>query len=316
MVPSGCPTIGFWFGPVCVSRQVHICHFLGKGWHCSVILAFLNDMCLRDDVNVDPLVSATVWCAHNFMGLLYQNREEYGIWMDADDIQQLVLVGDRLLNHLLEANTKYRNFCAYKLFSIRPQVHQFDQLLALQKNPPTSATWMGEDGIRAVMCIAKKCRKNPASFSSCCRKDLSNCWHPPNDGLLTGSCCHVVTCMVVYGFHSFHLFMTAPWVTCLFFMGHFLHDMSCGYMCMAVMLFPWFTCVHVLQELQVLFFMGHVHEVWFNCKFVGFHMLCGFFSVRNAMILDFAACLEKRLRCNFSASQLESEESNKENTNW
>ena len=148
------------------------CHFLGKGWHCSVILSFLNDMCLREDIEIDPLVSTLVWCAHNFLGMLYESREENGIWMESADIRQLQLVGDRLLTHLLEANVKYRGFCAYKLYNIRPKVHQFDhlvQLLTLERNPLSSATWMDEDFLRGVMDIGRKCHKRRVQFSALTR---------------------------------------------------------------------------------------------------------------------------------------------------
>ena len=135
------------------------CHFLGKGWHTSVLLGFLEDFFQEEHVQVDPLLHNCVWAANNMIGLLYQSRTENGLLMEDQDIKQIQAVGNLFLGTYLQLHAKYQGFCGYKLWNLRPKTHLWQHLLescSRIRNPLVGSCWMDEDWLRGVMAVARK----------------------------------------------------------------------------------------------------------------------------------------------------------------
>lgn len=135
------------------------CHFLGKGWHTSVLLGFLEDFLQQEHVQADPLLHNCVWAANNVIGLLYQSRTENGLLMDDQDIKQIQAVGILFLETYMQLHAKYQGFCGYKLWNLRPKTHLWQHLLescSRIRNPLAGSCWMDEDWLRGVMAVARK----------------------------------------------------------------------------------------------------------------------------------------------------------------
>lgn len=134
-------------------------HMLGKGWHCDVVLRFLEDFLCQDNVDVDPLIKTTVWSAQTLLGLFLESRHDNGMWMLPGEIHQVQVIGDLFLNSYLRCHAKYRNFCVFKLFNIRPKFHEYEHLLLStlrQKNPLMGATWLDETWLKEVLRVARR----------------------------------------------------------------------------------------------------------------------------------------------------------------
>ena len=142
------------------------CHLVGKGWHTTVVLQFLLDF--TQQVPCDPVLKSCIWLANNWLGLLHDSRDGNTL-LSADEIEQAVAVGKFYQVCYLKLHFKYRNFCPYLLFNLRPKFHVLSHFFDLCKrirNPLCSSTLMDESVIGSVMRLASKCHKRTVQKSA------------------------------------------------------------------------------------------------------------------------------------------------------
>ena len=138
-------------------------HLTGKAWHTNVILQYLSWFLQQPNApEVDVAMKACVVTANNLFGLLQSARDE-GVHLSARDQRQALVVGRIFLEKYLETHVNFRNFpCPYRLFHIRPKYHgvqHWVERVQLVRNPVTSGCWMGEQWIKEVANLSKKCHR-------------------------------------------------------------------------------------------------------------------------------------------------------------
>ena len=143
-------------------------HYVGKGWHIFVLMEWLE--AFLADKNIDPDIRMIAWSGNFLMGSLH-------IWRDSstllEDWQQRELhtVGEFHLRKLLALHEKYKGFCAYGLFNIRPKFHMLAHIFDTSKvrSPIVGACWMDEDWVRSVAHLARKTHAKKTHHSTLMR---------------------------------------------------------------------------------------------------------------------------------------------------
>ena len=80
-------------------------HYVGKGWHVSVILGFLRDF--MENLNVDSDLKMLVWSGDELMSFLHAERQNRGLLLTEAGIHQVTVLGDFHLKMLLVASQKH-----------------------------------------------------------------------------------------------------------------------------------------------------------------------------------------------------------------
>lgn len=131
-------------------------HFIGKAWHCKVVLDFLVDY--TANLEVDPLLKTVLWAAQNVFVLLSESRTR-SVFLLPAEIEQEQAVGKVFLEGYLRLRVKYNGWCIYKLFNVRPKLHLLTHMITDMvrvRNPVAASGWMDEDFLKGVMRIARK----------------------------------------------------------------------------------------------------------------------------------------------------------------
>lgn len=131
-------------------------HFIGKAWQCKVVLGFLVDY--TESLAVDPLLKTVLWAAQNLFGVLSESRT-HSLFLLPAEIAQVEAVGKVFLEVYLRLRVKYKGWCIYKLFNVRPKLHILTHVISdvvRVRNPVAASGWMDEDFIKRVMRIARK----------------------------------------------------------------------------------------------------------------------------------------------------------------
>lgn len=142
-------------------------HYVGKGWHVSVILGFLRDF--MENLNVDSDLKMLVWSGDELMSFLHAERQNRGLLLTEAGIHQVTVLGDFHLKMLLVASQKHTGFPTYRLFNVRPKFHGMSHILdfaSTGRNPVTQSCWMEEDWVRKVANLAKRTHARKTKLST------------------------------------------------------------------------------------------------------------------------------------------------------
>ena len=142
-------------------------HYVGKGWHVSVILGFLRDF--MENLNVDSDLKMLVWYGDELMSFLHAERQNRGLLLTEAGIHQVTVLGDFHLKMLLVASQKHTGFPTYRLFNVRPKFHGMSHILdfaSTGRNPVTQSCWMEEDWVRKVANLAKRTHARKTKLST------------------------------------------------------------------------------------------------------------------------------------------------------
>eukprot|EP00435_Cladocopium_sp_Y103_P074390 s636_g48.t1 len=142
-------------------------HYVGKGWHVSVILGFLRDFV--ENLNIDSDLKMLVWSGDELMSFLHAERQNRGLLLTDAGIHQATVLGDFHLKMLLVVSQKFSGFPTYRLFNVRPKFHSMSHVLdfaSTGRNPVTQACWMEEDWIRKVANVAKRTHAKRTKLST------------------------------------------------------------------------------------------------------------------------------------------------------
>lgn len=143
------------------------CHLHGKGWHTTVVLQFLVDF-TENKGDADPLLKSSLWSAKNFLSGLQEHRKQSTL-LTQEIIQQVLTVGAFFQKCYLRLAVKYKGFCTYLLFNVRPKFHLLTHLICVCekiRNPLCSSTWMDETWIGQIMKLASKCHKRTMQLTT------------------------------------------------------------------------------------------------------------------------------------------------------
>ena len=143
------------------------CHLHGKGWHTTVVLQFLVDF-TENKGDLDPLLKSALWSANNFLSVLQEHRKQSTL-LTQEIIQQVLTVGAFFQKCYLRLAVKYKGFCTYLLFNVRPKFHLLTHLICVCekiRNPLCSSTWMDETWIGQIMKLASKCHKRTMQLTT------------------------------------------------------------------------------------------------------------------------------------------------------
>lgn len=206
-------------------------HFIGKAWHCKVVLGFLVDF--TANLDVDPLLKTVLWAAQNVFGVLSESRTR-SVFLLPSEIQQVQTVGQLFLEVYLRLRVKYTGWCIYKLFNVRPKFHILTHLITDMvrvRNPVAASGWMDEDFLKGAMRIARKTHISTTQSSTLMR-------------YLTGRSCsscffHIILFRSVPGLR--YIFKSGPQFCCCVSLGSLnmvVHVSSC---CSITW---WFTLFH------------------------------------------------------------------------
>lgn len=166
------------------------CHLIGKGWHTTIVLQFLLDF-VQTLPAFDPLLITCLWSCNNFLGLLQFSRCR-SVLLAEDEVRQVVEIGNLYLRSYLKAHVKYRQYCTYLLFNLRPKWHllsHFLQSCERIRNPLCSSTWMDESWIGAMMRLASKCHKKTVQNTALQRYCTGPCSSTLSSLTFTGALC-------------------------------------------------------------------------------------------------------------------------------
>ena len=141
-------------------------HYIGKGFHVSILLAFLQAFLANKVVDSD--LKMLVWSGDTLMSFLHDRRKD-GLLLSERDVRQVLVLGEYHLNQLLLVNRKFSGWPTYRLFNIRPKFHAMAHILEFaesRRNPVSQSCWMEEDWIRGVANLAKKTHARTTPLST------------------------------------------------------------------------------------------------------------------------------------------------------
>ena len=146
-------------------------HYHGKAWHIATILGFLVDFLEEQDVDSD--LKMICWTGDYIMSMLHQERKDSGLLLSEESKEALRVVGGYHNKLLLSLHIRYKGFCCYLLFNVRPkfhtQVHMLETAAQTGRNPVVQANWMEEDFVRTVANLAKKTHKRTSHLTTLLR---------------------------------------------------------------------------------------------------------------------------------------------------
>lgn len=141
-------------------------HYIGKGFHVSILLGFLQAFLANKVVDSD--LKMLVWSGDTLMSFLHDRRKD-GLLLSERDVRQVLVLGEYHLNQLLLVNRKFSGWPTYRLFNIRPKFHAMAHILEFaesRRNPVSQSCWMEEDWIRGVANLAKKTHARTTPLST------------------------------------------------------------------------------------------------------------------------------------------------------
>ena len=96
-----------------------------------------------------------------------------GLLLSEESKEALRVVGGYHNKLLLSLHIRYKGFCCYLLFNVRPkfhtQVHMLETAAQTGRNPVVQANWMEEDFVRTVANLAKKTHKRTSHLTTLLR---------------------------------------------------------------------------------------------------------------------------------------------------
>ena len=113
------------------------------------------------------------WTGDYIMSMLHQERKDSGLLLSEESKEALRVVGGYHNKLLLSLHIRYKGFCCYLLFNVRPkfhmQVHMLEAAAQTGRNPVVQANWMEEDFVRTVANLAKKTHKRTSHLTTLLR---------------------------------------------------------------------------------------------------------------------------------------------------